>query len=413
MPIAARSQRPPAMLPFNKPYLVGKELEYVSQVITSGRIAADGDFTKRCAALLEDRFAIRKVFMTPSCTAALEMAAILCDLGPGDEVIMPSFTFASTASAVMRSGAKPVFVEIRPDTFNIDEMRIEAAISPRTRAIFPVHYAGVGCEMNRIMAIADAHGLKVVEDAAQGVNSSYDGRALGSIGHMGVYSFHDTKNVICGEGGAICINTPELVERAEIVRDKGTNRSQFFRGEVDKYTWVEVGSSFLPSELACAFLCAQLEAMDAIKERREAIAQYYRERLEPLEWAGFLRLPVVPRACVSHCRTFYIVLPGEGVRDALMNHLRKHGVSAVFHFVPLHSSPMGRKLGYKKDDLPLTEEMSARLLRLPSFVEITEAEQARVVELVSSFLLGGRAVAQPVAIDLAPAPSASTEGAFR
>jgi dTDP-4-amino-4,6-dideoxygalactose transaminase len=411
MPFTHPEQRSVPTLPFNKPYLVGKELQYVAQVVASGRIAADGFFTKRCAGILETRFAIRKVFMTPSCTAALEMAAILCDLGPGDEVILPSFTFVSTASAVMRSGARPVFVEIRPDTLNLDETRIDAAITARTKAIFPVHYAGVGCEMSRIMAIAGAHGLIVVEDAAQGVNAFYGGRALGSIGHLGVYSFHDTKNVVCGEGGAICVNAPELQERAEIVRDKGTNRSQFFRGEVDKYTWVDIGSSFLPSELACAFLCAQLEALDAIRERRQAITRFYHERFAPLERAGLLRLPVVPEACESPCCTFHIVLPSEAVRDALMAHLRQHGVSAVFHYVPLHSSPMGEKLGYKKGDLPLTEEMSGRLLRLPAFVEITKADQARVVDLVSAFLQGSRSAGAVMTLDLNP--SATPQGAYQ
>jgi len=336
--------------------------------------------------LLEERFGIRKVMMTPSCTAALEMAAMLCDLGPGDEVILPSFTFVSTAIAFVRLGARPRFVEIRPDTLNLDESRIEEAITPRTRAIFPVHYAGVACEMDQILATARDHNLLVVEDAAQGVNAFYKGRALGSLGHLGTYSFHDTKNLVCGEGGALCVNAPELIERGEILRDKGTNRAKFFRGEVDKYTWVDVGSSYIPAEITCAFLCAQLEAMDAIKERRRAVDRGYRERLEPLERAELLRLPCIPEWADSHCRTFYIVLNTGATRDALMEYLKQNGVSAVFHFVPLHSSPMGQRFGYRPGDLPITEDLSGRLLRLPSFAEITDSEQDRVAELVAAFL---------------------------
>jgi dTDP-4-amino-4,6-dideoxygalactose transaminase len=378
----------PSRIPFSKPFILGKELHYVAEAITSGRIASDGTFTKRCAAILEQRFGIRRAFMTPSCSAALEMAAILCDLGPGDEVIMPSFTFSSTANAVMRTGARPVFVEIRPDTLNIDETRIEAAITPRTRAIFPVHYAGVGCNMAAILSIAEDHELKVVEDAAQGVNGFYNGRALGSIGHLGVYSFHDTKNAVCGEGGALCCNAPEMIERAEIIRDKGTNRSQFFRGEVDKYTWVDIGSSFLPSEITCAFLCAQLEALDQIKERRRATWRFYRERLLLLEAEELLRLPFVPAECDPNYRSFHILLPSVETRNRLMAYLKQHGISAVFHFIPLHSAPMGQKLGYAEGDLPLTEELSGRLLRLPAFLELTEAEQVKVVDLVWAFLRG-------------------------
>src|SRR4051794_5919100 len=281
----------PSPIPFNKPYLTGKEMHYIAQAVERHGIAGDGPFTRGCARALEERFGIAKVLMTPSCTAALEMAAMLCDLGPGDEVILPSYTFVSTANAVVRVGARPVFVEVRPDTLNLDESQIEAAITPRTRAIFPVHYAGVACEMDRILQIARRRDLMVVEDAAQGVNAFYKGRALGSMGHLGTYSFHDTKNLVCGEGGALCCNDRALIERAEIIRDKGTNRAKFFRGEVDKYTWIDTGSSYIPSELACAFLAAQVEAMDAIKERRRAIDRFYREALGPLEDEGLLRLP--------------------------------------------------------------------------------------------------------------------------
>jgi dTDP-4-amino-4,6-dideoxygalactose transaminase len=392
-------------IPFNRPTIVGREAEYVCQAIRSGRIASDGPFTRRCARLMEERFRIGNVFLTPSCTAALEMAAILCELGPGDEVILPSFTFPSTANAFVRVGARPVFVEIRPDTLNLDEARIEAAITPRTRVICPVHYAGVACEMDTILAIARDRGLRVVEDAAQGVDAYYKGRALGSMGDLGAYSFHETKNIVCGEGGALCCNNPEFVGRAEIVRDKGTNRSQFVRGEVDKYTWVDVGSSYVPSEIACAFLCAQLEAMDAIKERRRAIDRFYRQRLGPLEAEGLLRLPSLPPGAESHHRTFYILLPGQPTRDALMAHLQGQGVAATFHFVPLHASPMGRRFGYREGDLPITEGLSARLLRLPAFGDITEAEQARVADLVAAFLRRtARRLAAPSPF-AAPAPT--------
>lgn len=373
-------------IPFNKPLVIGKELEYVSEAIRSGRIAADGPFTKRCAGLLEERFGIKRVLMTPSCTAALELAAMLCDLEPGDEVILPSFTFVSTANAVVRVGARPVFVDIKPDTLTMDESRIEAAITPRTRAIFPVVYQGVGCRMDVVLEIAERHALMVVEDAAQGVNAFSKGRALGSMGHLGTYSFHDTKNLVCGEGGALCINDPALIERAEILRDKGTDRAKFFRGEVDKYTWVDVGSSFLPSEIACAFLCAQLEAMDEIWARRSAVDQIYREQLQPLEDAGLLRMPVIPDDCENRCRAFFVVLNSRATRDGLMDHLQRNGVGATFHFVPLHLSPMGRQFGYEEGDLPVTEDLSGRLLRLPSFASISAIEQCRVAWLVADFL---------------------------
>ncbi|SIO42863.1 dTDP-4-amino-4,6-dideoxygalactose transaminase [Singulisphaera sp. GP187] len=372
-------------IPLHRPYLTGAELSYLSQAITSGCIRGDGPFTRRCAGLLEQKFAIGKVLMTPSCTAALELAATLCDLGPGDEVILPSFTFVSTANAIVRLGARPVFVEIRADTLNLDESRIEAALTPRTRAIFPVHYGGIACEMGRIMAIANAHGLRVVEDAAQAVDACYRGRALGSIGHLGTYSFHETKNLVSGEGGALCCNAPELIERAEILRDKGTNRAKFFRGEVDKYTWVDVGASAIPSEIACAFLFAQLEAMDAIKARRRAIDRRYREGLSSLATAGRLRFPTIPEGCDSPFHTVFLMLESGSTRDALMAYLRERGVMATFHFIPLHDSPMGHRLGYREGDLPLTEDLAARLLRLPTFFDLSEAEQSRVIDLVTRF----------------------------
>ncbi len=370
-------------IPFNKPFIAGKELYYIAQAVTLGNIASDGYFTEKCSRILEERYGIHKVLMTPSCTAALEMAAILCDLKPGDEVILPSFTFVSTASAFVRLGAKPVFIDVRPDTLNIDENLIEEAITPKTKAIFPVHYAGVACEMDRIMAIAKKHNLFVVEDAAQGVNAFYDGRALGSIGHFGTYSFHETKNYICGEGGALCINSPDMVERAEIIRDKGTNRKQFFRGKVDKYTWVDIGSSHVLSEICCAFLYAQLEMLDVISERRRKIYEFYRYHLEPLEKEGLLRLPHQPEHCQGNYHMFYILLPDVQTRDALMAFLKRSGIEAVFHYVPLHSSPMGQKFGYKEDDLPITEELSSRLLRLPFYYEITEEQQLHVVNCLT------------------------------
>jgi dTDP-4-amino-4,6-dideoxygalactose transaminase len=375
-----------APIPFSKPWVLGKELEYVAKVVQSGAIAADGVFTRRCAALLEDRFGIPKVLMTPSCTAALELAAQLCELRSGDEVVVPSYTFVSTVSAFVRLGARPVFVEVRPDTLNIDPSRIDEAVTRRTRAIFPIHYAGVGCDMDEILEVARFHRLLVVEDAAQGVNAFYKGRALGSMGDVGAYSFHHTKNLVCGEGGALCVNDPALIERAEILRDKGTDRAKFFRGEVDKYTWVDVGSSYIPSEISCAFLAAQLEAMDTIKARCHEIDRHYRFRLAPLEARELLRLPVVPPECASHCAAFHIILGSAGARDGLMAFLNQQGVSSVFHFVPLHLSPMGRSFGYRAGDLPLTESLAARILRLPSFATITASQQDRVADLVSAYL---------------------------
>jgi dTDP-4-amino-4,6-dideoxygalactose transaminase len=373
-------------IPFNKPFVVGKELYYIAQAITLGHLAADGYFTRQCSRLLEEHYGIHKVLLTPSCTAALEMAAMLCNLGPGDEVILPSFTFVSTANAFVRLGARPVFVDIRPDTLNLDESLIEPAITPRTKAIFPVHYAGVACAMQRIMTIAEQYNLLVVEDAAQGVNAFYDGRALGAIGHLGTYSFHDTKNYISGEGGALCINAPELVERAEIIRDKGTNRSQFFRGEVDKYTWVDIGSSSVPSEICSAFLYAQLEMLDAIAARRRHIYETYREHLQPLAARGLLRLPQIPEDCTSNYHLFHLVLPNMAVRDALMAYLQQNNIQAVFHYIPLHSSPMGKKFGYKASDVPITEELSGRLLRLPLYYDLSEEEQLRVLSALIEFM---------------------------
>jgi dTDP-4-amino-4,6-dideoxygalactose transaminase len=372
-------------IPFNKPYISGKELHYMAQAVAGGQIAADGRFTQLCARLLENEFDIAKVLMTPSCTAALEMAAILCELGSGDEVILPSYTFVSTANAVARLGARPVFVDIRPDTLNIDESLIEGAITARTKAIFPVHYAGVSCEMDRIMDIAARHGLLVVEDAAQGVYGAYGDRPLGSIGHLAAYSFHDTKNYVCGEGGALCINAPEYVDRAEIIRDKGTNRGRFLREMADKYTWVDVGSSYVPNEIACAFLYAQLELLEPIAARRRAIYDFYRNQLSPLEARGWLRLPNIPDRCESNYHLFFILLPDRETRDALIAHLKHHDIVAAFHYVPLHSSPVGSKYGYHDGDLPVTEDLSGRLVRLPFYCEISETEQMEVISRINEF----------------------------
>lgn len=374
-------------IPFNRPFVAGKELFHIAQAVTYGNIGADGHFTKACCRLLEEAFEISKVLLTPSCTSALEMAAMLCELQPGDEVIMPSYTFVSTANAFVREGAKPVFVDIRPDTLNIDERLIEASITPRTRAIVPVHYAGVGCEMDHIMAIADKYGLLVVEDAAQGVNAFYKRRALGSIGHLGCYSFHETKNYNCGEGGALCINDPTFVERAEILRDKGTNRQRFFRGEVDKYTWVDIGSSYSPSELCSAYLFGQLELLDHIARRRREIYEVYLHELACLQRDGLLRLPQVPKHCDMNYHMFYLILPTAQRRDELLADLNAQGIQAVFHYVPLHSSPAGRRI-CGEVSLPVTEDLSSRLIRLPFYFDISREKQQTVVQSVSRNLEG-------------------------
>jgi dTDP-4-amino-4,6-dideoxygalactose transaminase len=380
-------------IPFNKPFIAGKELYYIAKAVAYNNIAGDGHFTKVCSRFLEERYNIHKVLMTPSCTAALEMAAILCKIGPGDEVILPSFTFVSTANAFVRLGAKPVFVDIRPDTLNLDERLVEAAITPRTKAIVPVHYAGVACEMDAILGLAAKHGLRVVEDAAQGVHASYKRRSLGSLASLAAYSFHETKNLICGEGGALCINDPDLVDRADIIRDKGTNRKQFFRGLVDKYTWVDVGSSYVPSEISCAFLYAQLELAEEITQRRRNIYNAYADGLAALEAEKLLRMPRVPADCVSNCHMFYILLGDMPTRDALLAHLASLGINAVFHYVPLHNSPMGLSFGSKDGDLPVTEALSGQLLRLPFYYEISEEEQGRVIQAITSFLRGRKPLA--------------------
>lgn len=362
-------------IPFNKPYMTGKELWNIAQAHAAGHLAGDGAFTRKCHRWLEERTGTRKALLTHSCTAALEMAAMLIDLDPGDEVIMPSFTFVSSANAFVLRGAVPVFVDIRADTLNIDETLIEAAITPRTRAIVSVHYAGVACEMDTIMAIAERHGLVVIEDAAQGIMSSYKGRPLGSIGHMGTLSFHETKNIIAGEGGALLVNDARFARRAEIIREKGTNRSEYFRGQVDKYTWVEQGSSFLPSELIAAFLHAQMDEADAITQRRLAIWDRYHALFEPLEAEGRIRRPVVPRHCQHNAHMYYLLLQDLDDRTRTIEALREQQVSAVFHYVPLHSAPAGRRHCRTHGDLPVTDNLSDRLLRLPLWLGLEEFQQ--------------------------------------
>lgn len=372
-------------IPFNKPFLAGKELYYIAQSVLGGHTAGDGVFTKKCQRLMEEKFGAKKILLTHSCTAALEMAAILCEVSAGDEVILPSFTFVSTANAFYLRGARLVFVDIQPDTLNIDVTRIEEVITERTKVIVPVHYAGIGCEMDAIMEIASRYNLYVAEDAAQGVNAQYKDRYLGTIGDLGTYSFHETKNYICGEGGAIVINNEKFFERAEIIREKGTNRSKFFRGEVDKYTWVDIGSSFLPSDILAAFLYAQLENMEQINNRRASHFDYYYKGLIPLVNDGKIRLPYVSSQCKGNHHLFYIVLQDEDTRNSLMSYLKSKGILAVFHYQPLHVSQVGRSMGYQGGQLPITESMSSRLLRLPFYHDITQDELGVVVDAIKEF----------------------------
>jgi len=371
---------------FNKSFLAGNELKYIEQAVLSGQIKGDGPFTKKCNAWMEQKFNAKKILLTTSCTSALEMSVILCGVEAGDEIIMPSYTFVSTANAFVIRGAKPVFVDIRPDTLNIDETKIEAAITPKTKAIVPVHYAGVGCEMDTIMLIAKKHNLFVIEDAAQGVMAKYKGKYLGAIGDLGTYSFHETKNYSSGEGGAIVINNPDMIERAEIIREKGTNRSKFFRGEVDKYTWVDVGSSYLPSEIIAAFLLAQLEKAEEINQKRLEIWQKYNEGLKILEEKEILRLPITPKECQHNAHMFYILLEDEKTRNDLMDFLKKEkNILSVFHYVPLHNAPMGKKASPNNPDLPVTDNLSARILRLPFYYNLTIEEQNYIINSIEHY----------------------------
>ena len=368
-------------IPFNRPYMSGRELEYIREAHSLGHLAGDGAFTRRCNAWLEKRTGAEKALLTHSCTAALEMAALLAEVGPGDEIIMPSYTFVSTANAFVLRGAVPVFVDIREDTLNLDETLIEEAITDRTRAIVPVHYAGVACEMDAIMEIARRHRLFVIEDAAQGVGAAYRGKALGTIGDIGTLSFHETKNVISGEGGAILLKATELGARAEIIREKGTNRKAFFRGEVDKYSWVDVGSSYLPSDLIAAFLWAQLEKADEITRRRRAIWNTYHAGFESLERDGRLRRPIIPVGCEHTAHMYYLLLPSLEARKQLIERLQCKGIHAVFHYVPLHDSKMGRKSCRIQGALGNTTDLSKRLLRLPLWLGLEDV-QLEVIEQV-------------------------------
>jgi dTDP-4-amino-4,6-dideoxygalactose transaminase len=376
---------------FNRPAIAGKELEYIRQALENAHISGDGEFTRRCHAWLESQLGVAKALLTHSCTAALEMAAILCDLAPGDEVIMPSYTFVSTANAVVLRGAIPVFVDIRADTLNIDEELIEAAITRRTRAIFVVHYAGVACEMDSIMAIAERHGLVVVEDAAQALMARYRGKPLGAIGHLAAFSFHETKNLISGEGGALIVNHPEFMARAEIIREKGTNRSSFFRGATDKYTWMDIGSSFLPGDMVAAFLLAQLECADALLVQRLAQWRRYHAAFADLEADGRLRRPVTPQDCDANGHLYYLLLPDLARRTALIEGLREQDIAAPFHYVPLHSAPAGRRFGRVHGTLSVTESLADRLVRLPLWYGMGERQQT-VIDAVRQFFGLGAAL---------------------
>lgn len=373
------------MINFNIPPYIGNELQYIKQAVENKKICGDGEFTKRCNKWLEDKFHAQKVLLTTSGTTALEMAMLLCDLKEDDEVILPSYTFSSTATSVVLTGAKLVFVDIRPDTMNIDEKKIEAAITDKTKAIVAVHYAGVACEMDSLMEIAKRYGLKVVEDAAQGVMSTYKGKALGTIGDFGCYSFHETKNYSMGEGGALVINNPEYNERAEILREKGTNRAKFFRGQVDKYTWVDYGSSYLPSDMNAAYLWAQLEQADEINQDRMDTWNYYYNELKYLQEKGMVELPVIPEECIHNAHMFYVKLKNLSERTEFITYLRDKGVQSTFHYIPLHSAPAGEKFGRFHGEDQFTTSESERLTRLPMYYGIGEQDRKYVVDCIKEY----------------------------
>ena len=376
----------PPRVPFNRPVAVGTEFDYVAEAIANGQLSSDGEFTARCADLLREETGARLVLLTHSCTAALEMSVMLAEVSPGDEVIMPSFTFVSTASSVVLRGGVPVFVDVRPDTLNLDEARIGDAITSRTKAIFPVHYAGVACEMDAILEIASGHGLAVLEDAAQGLMASYRGTPLGAIGDLGALSFHETKNVTCGEGGALMVNDDRFVERANLLRDKGTNRKQFFRGEVDRYTWVDLGSSYGLGELNAAFLWGQLQQRRAITRRRLKVWWRYHEAFGPLEDQGLIRRPVVPDDRLHNAHLYYVLVPDRATRDRLLVELEEREVYAVFHYVPLHSAPAGRRYGRTHGTLEVTDDVSGRLVRLPLWAGMTDEQVEHVIASVAEVL---------------------------
>jgi dTDP-4-amino-4,6-dideoxygalactose transaminase len=370
---------------FNRPVVAGREFEYMQQAIENGHISGDGPFTKKCHAFLQEQLGVPKALLTTSCTHALEMAALLLGIQPGDEVIIPDFTFVSTVNAFVLRGARPIFVDIRPDTLNLDESLLEAALSPRTRAIVPVHYAGVGCEMDAILEIAMRHNVPVVEDNAHGLFGRYKGKYLGTLGSMASQSFHETKNFSCGEGGALLINDPALIERAEIIREKGTNRSRFFRGQVDKYTWVDIGSSYLPSDILAAFLFAQFEARERIQSHRKQVWELYHASLSDWANAHDVQLPHVPAYCEQSYHMFYVLLPTLELRQNLIGYLRERGVYSVFHYLPLHLSDMGQSFGGQAGDCPVTEHVSDRLVRLPFHNSLSSNEQEQVIDLLQAF----------------------------
>lgn len=369
-------------IPFNRPFIVGKELFYISKVIHDGLSSGDGNFTKKCHSLLEEVLRVPKILLTTSCTHALEMAALLLDIQANDEVIVPSFTFVSTVNAFVLRGAKPVFIDIRPDTLNMDEGKLEKLITPRTKVIVPVHYAGVGCEMEFISEVADRHGISIVEDNAHGLFGKFNGKFLGTFGTFGAQSFHETKNIACGEGGALLINDENFVERAEIIREKGTNRSHFFRGEIDKYTWVDIGSSYLPSDILAAFLYAQLESREKIQTKRKQIWETYYSELQEWATATGAQLPIVPDHCEQSYHMFYMILPSLEKRQELINHLMKNSILSVFHYLPLHLSKMGIEFGGKIGDCPVTEDVSDKLARLPFYYDLSEDDQSFVIDKI-------------------------------
>ena len=374
----------PGYIPFNRPYVAGPELSYLREAIDNVHVSGAGPFSARCSEWIERETGSRRALMTPSCTAALEMAVMLAQIEPGDEVIMPSFTFVSSANAVVLRGGTPVFVDVRPDTLNLDERRLDEAVTPRTRAVVPTHYAGVGAEMDEIRSFASGHSLLVIEDAAQGILATYKGRPLGGIGDLGALSFHETKNVMCGEGGALLVNDDRWVERAEIIHEKGTDRSKFFRGQVDKYSWVDIGSSYPLSDINAAFLWAQLEAAEEILAKRLEIWNAYHEAFEELEATERLRRPVIPAECVHNAHLYYVVLGAAVDRDRFIERLDDAGVQAVFHYVPLHDSAGGRRFGRASGDLPVSELAGERLVRLPLWTAMTAEERSRVIDAVHS-----------------------------
>ncbi|HEX6648435.1 MAG TPA: dTDP-4-amino-4,6-dideoxygalactose transaminase [Pyrinomonadaceae bacterium] len=372
-------------IPFNRPFFSGKEFDFIREAITSWQLSGDGMFTKKCHALLERELGTKKALLTTSCTHALEMAALLLDIKAGDEVIVPSFTFVSTVNAFVLRGGRPVFIDIKPDTLNLDETQLERLITPRTRAILVVHYAGVACEMDSILPLAAEHRIAVVEDNAHGLFGKYKGKLLGTLGCLATQSFHETKNFTCGEGGALLINDAQYIERAEIIREKGTDRSRFFRGQVDKYTWVDVGSSYLPSDVLAAFLYAQLEARDCIQAKRRRIWEQYDQGLKHWAEKTGVNLPTVPAHCEQPYHMYYLVLPSLEMRSALINHLNQYDINSVFHYQPLHLSNMGRQFGGKPGDCPVTESVSDRLVRLPFYNDLTGEEQSVVIDRITEF----------------------------